>query len=964
MAIPLGPALTPCGPARDAAAVKRARERLMIEGALGPEVESAWPALAPIFAASPYLARLATRTPGRLERVLSQDPGSLRDALIAEAADCGDAATVAKGQSRLRGLKAECHLLTALADLGGVWDLSAVTGALSAFAGAAVESALRLSAREAVATGLAHPVERGAAGPIPGFFIIAMGKLGAGELNYSSDIDISIFYEPGKLPVAEGVEPSRLAARLVEVLSETLQAHTAEGYVFRVDLRLRPDPLSTPAAGPVAAALHYYQTVGQNWERAALIKARPLAGDLDAARAFLGELSPFIWRRHLDFAALADIHAIKRQIHVYKVDDRLLAPGANVKLGRGGIREVEFFVQTLQLIHGGRDPRLRSPATLEALETLRQAGRVSDGAAADLAAGYVELRRIEHRLQMVEDEQTHVIPEDPQARARVAALSGSRTLRGFDAAVSRLLTRVNRRYGELFPDEEPLSAELGSLVFTGVDDDPETLATLARMGFQNGAQTAATIRGWHHGRIRAMRLPRERELFTRLAPRLLEAAAATGAPDAAFARFGAFFEGLAASVQVQSLFLAHPELLALIVRVMAFAPRFARTLARRPAVLDSLFDGRPETDPAHAGEIAKEIAGEIAGAPDFEAAMDAARRLHAERVFRIGARVLSGATTAAGAGAAFADLAETLVAALAGVAYAEVTRTAGTMDSEVAVIALGSLGAREMNAASDLDLMTLYAAAPEAASSRAGLDPASFHARFTQRLIAALSALTPAGGLYEVDMQLRPSGAAGPVAVSFRAFQDYYAGEAETWELQALSRARVVWSSSPDFAAAAGRAIEAALRCPRDLHRLFHDVREMRELMEAERPAWGDWDLKLRTGGLVDLDFIAQGLQLRGAAAGGPLRTGTGEALLALAEADPKGCGDLAPLIEAWRLQSELLQVLRIALDDRVDPGGEPSGFQALLAEVGGAPRFAVLEKRLSRASHAVRQIFERTFES
>jgi glutamate-ammonia-ligase adenylyltransferase len=959
----LGAALVPCGPVSDKAAAQRIRARLAQDGALAPATAAAWDALAPAFAASPYLARLAVRDPKGLERLLAADPDIRRDDLTREAGACGEARSVAAGQARLRTLKAELHLLTALADLGGLWDLGQVTGALSAFAEAAVASALALAARQACEAGLMIAPPDASLGPAPGLFVIAMGKLGAGELNYSSDIDISIFYTPEALPVASEVEPARLAARLVEGLSEALQAGTAEGYVFRVDLRLRPDPLSTPAAGPVAAALHYYQTVGQNWERMALIKARPLAGDLAAAEAFLGELQPFIWRRHLDFSALADIHAIKRQIHVHKVDERLEAAGANVKLGRGGIREVEFFVQTLQLIHGGRDPGLRARATLSALEALRQAGRVSDAAASELASGYVALRRIEHRLQMIEDEQTHRIPEDKAARGPVAALCGARTVAAFDAATGRLLTRINRRYGELFPDEEPLSAAAGSLVFTGVEDDPETLATLARLGFRQGAQVAATIRGWHHGRIRAMRLARERELFTRLAPRLLEAAAVTGAPDAAFARFADFFEGLAASVQVQSLFLAHPELLVLVVRVMAFAPRFARTLARQPAVLDSLLDARVAADLAGGAEAAAEIAAVGEGPGAFEAAMDAARRVHAERVFRIGARVLNRTATAAAAGAAFADLAEALVSALARAAHAEVVRAVGPLEASSAVIALGSLGAREMNAASDLDLMTLYEAAPDATSRGEGLDAATFHARFTQRLIAALSALTPAGGLYKVDMQLRPSGTAGPVAVSLRAFETYYAGEAETWELQALSRARVVWASTPAFAARAAAALETALRRPRDPGQVARDVREMRALMEAERPAWGDWDLKLRPGGLVDLDFIAQGLELIGAASGGPLQPGTGAALACLAEARPDLAGDLAALSEAWTLETDLLQVLKIALDDGVDPKGEPRGLQALLCEAGGVRSFAALERRLNAAARRTRQTFLRLFD-
>ena len=378
--------------------------------------------------------------------------------------------------------------------------------------------------------------------------------------------------------------------RITQRLAEVLQARTGDGYVFRVDLRLRPDPASTPAALPVDEALDYYESVGQNWERAASIKARLAAGDGACGQAFLEALRPFIWRRNLDFAAISDIHSIKRQIQALRPEARLAAPGADLKLGPGGIREIEFFVQTQQLILGGRHPALRSPRTLDALAALAEAGHVTAETAADLAKSYQTLRALEHRIQMLEDEQTHRVPVREADRRRVAALYGYGDLRRFDAAVARTLKTVNRRYGELFAGEEPLSSRFGSRVFTGVEDDPPTLETLARMGFAAPALVAETVRAWHHGRISATHTERGRELFTRLAPRLLEAVAATGSPDKAFARFADFFSRLTVGVQVQSLFLAQPRLLELIVRVMAYAPGFARTLARRPATLDAMLD--------------------------------------------------------------------------------------------------------------------------------------------------------------------------------------------------------------------------------------------------------------------------------------------------------------------------------------------------------------------------------------
>ncbi len=950
--------LAPCGPVVDTKAAARALERLAPTAEHGGWIETlrqSWPSLAPIFAASPYLAGLATRVPDRLRRVLTDSPEARLEALLTAVGDLAGA-PAGEVEAGLRILKGELHLLTALADLGGVWDLEAVTGAISRFADAAVEGAIGVAAGEAVTAGKLTRLNQDATGPAPGIFCIAMGKHGAFELNYSSDIDISFFYEPDALPLAPGVEPAVFASRFVDRVADVLQRRTAEGYVFRVDLRLRPDPSSTPVAVSVPSAMHYYQTVGQNWERAAFIKARPVAGDLPRGRAFLKELEPFIWRRNLDFAAIADIHAIKRQIHIWKVDDRLTAKGADLKLGRGGIREVEFYVQTQQLILGGRQADLRSPRTLDALTALAGAGRISAAAEADMASAYRTLRRLEHRAQMLADDQTHRLPESDTDRKRIAALSGFEPLRGFDTAVGKVLRRVNRRYGDLFAGEEPLSSRFGSLIFTGVDDDEETLATLKRMGFTHGPAVSRTIRHWHHGHIAATRTERGREVFTRLAPRLLEASAATGAPDTAFARFADFFAGLNLGVQVQSMFLAQPRLLELVVRVMAFAPQFARTLAKRPEALDALLDPT-FFEPI---EAQADLPVRLAAARGFEAAMDEARRLHAEAAFRIGVQVLGGVASAEDAGRAFAGLADGLISGLSRAALNEVERIAGPFDGDVAVIALGKCGSREMTAKSDLDLMTLYRPAQQHGESAIkGWSAQTFYARFTQRLVAALSAPTATGELYKVDLQLRPSGTAGPVAVSLAAFESYYAGEAETWERLALCRARVVWASSPAFGDQAADAIERILRHPNDPSACARDVLDMRALMAAERPPHGYWDLKLGEGGMVDMEFCAQYLQLIGGAGGGPLRQNTDEALDALGNAEPSRKAMLEGVRRAWRLQQNLSQLLKIALDDHASPDDEPAAFKALLAKAGETRSFAALKTRLAASRRGAHAAFE-----
>ena len=943
--------LQPCGPVRDAEAAARLHERL-IEAADADgwraTLDAAWDALLPVFAASPYLAGLARRWPQRLRWTLDSDP----ETRLAEILAATDALIGAPDEIKapLRRLKAELHLLTALCDLGGVWDLDRVTGALSRFADAAARAALRITADDWRRRGRLASAPDDPRGPVPGLFVLAMGKGGAFELNYSSDIDLSLFYEPEVLETAlsEGVEMQGFVNRLAQGLTALLAERTADGYVFRVDLRLRPDPSSTPPVVAAPMALAYYESVGQNWERAAFIKARVCAGDAAEGAGFLKALVPYIWRRSLDYQAVLDIQSIKKQIHVHKTGEGLEAAGANLKLGRGGIREIEFYVQTQQLILGGRDRALRSPRTLEALDALAKAGHVAPEARDELHAAYVTLRALEHRAQMLADEQTHVLPVDPERRADVAALAGQGDLAAFDAGIERLLVRVNARYGELFEGGEDLSSPYGSLVFTGVENDPGTLETLARMGFSEPASVSDTIRSWHHGRIQATRTARGRELFTRLAPQLLTAVARTGAPDAAFRRFAVFFAGLSAGVQVQALFLNQPKLFELVVEVMAFAPRLARMLGRRPQALDGVLDARFLIELDSDSGIVAQMLAEAAAAADFEEAMNAVRRQHREQVFRIGMHTITGRAGPEEAGRANTDLAEACMRALAPAALKEAERMGGALAGAAAVVALGKAGSREMSAGSDLDLMTVYAAPPEAVSAGRGWSAETFYGRFTQRFIAALSAHTAEGGLYEVDMRLRPTGSKGPVSVRLETLRAYYAEEADTWEFMALTRARVVWASDEGFGAEVTAALGEALRRPRDATETAREVRAMRDLMERERAAKGFWDLKLSTGAQVDAEFVGQYRQLTAAAAGRPLTVSTLEAL----KDDPV-------LADSWRMHQQLSQLTACAFEDKNDPDQEPSGFQQRLAAAVGAPDFETLKARLIDLRLRARRAFD-----
>ncbi|MFZ4601608.1 MAG: bifunctional [glutamine synthetase] adenylyltransferase/[glutamine synthetase]-adenylyl-L-tyrosine phosphorylase [Caulobacterales bacterium] len=906
---------------------------------------------------APYLLRAVEQRSDLALAIAARGPAAVVADAIHDARAAAEGGDFEQTMARLRRAKTALHLGCAAADLSGVWTLQDVTAGLSDFADAALDSALVASAALMRARGELAEVEPGdPRGPVPGLILLAMGKHGARELNYSSDVDVTVFYDPAALPVPPGREAQRTAVRIAQLLVRAMEEVTVDGYVFRTDLRLRPDPGATPIAVSLPAAEIYYQSVGQNWERAAFIKARPCAGDVAAGWVFLQSLAPFIWRRHLDYAAIADIQSIKRQIRATKGGVELDEPAFDVKLGRGGIRDVELFAQTQQLILGGRDRSLRVSTTKGALDALVAAGHVASAERDALWAAYVFFRGVEHRVQMLADEQTHKVPARLADRARVAALCGYADPAAFDAALVATRRTVAAIDARLFADAPTLADPMGSLVFTGVEDDPDTLRTLSGLGFTAPERVCAAIRAWHHGRIRAMRAARARELLTILTPGLLRAAADTGEPDVAFERFGDFFAALPAGVQTLSLFHAHPRLLSEAIALMTIARSIGDLLARQPALLDAMAEAafqRPlAEDPPGAQGAA--IAAAVGATHGFEAALNAVRRAQREAAFRIDVQVLAGKADADAAGAAHADLAEACVAALAEVAEAETIRRFGAPPGRWSVLALGKFGGRELAHGSDLDLMLVYDA-PDATQA------ADYYARLTQRLITALSAPTEEGGLYEVDMQLRPSGRKGPVAVALSSFARYYRDEAWTWEILALTRVRATAGD-----AALGAEIEALTRdiilSPRDRVATFADVAAMRARMDKDRPGKAPWDLKLAKGGFVDVEFIAQAHQIVAGARGpAALDPNTGRALARLGAAGVLTQPDAEALVSAWALYGRLQHWIRIvAPDGPFDPQAISGSLRARLAACGGAASLEDLARQSTDRQAVVRAIFER----
>jgi len=912
---------------------------------------------------SPYLRELAVSDVGRLNAILTSSPETRIEDIL-ERTKALRAETEADLMRDLRLLKQDLALTLGLADIGGAINLDGVTAGLSLFADASLDAAIRFCITDLSNKGKFAPVDPENPGKDSGLVVLAMGKHGALELNYSSDIDLIILYDPQKAPMAGSAEAPVEFVRLTRRLVKIMQDRTADGYVFRTDLRLRPDPGATPLAMSVPAALSYYEALGQNWERAALIKARPCAADLEAGTDFLREIVPFVWRKYLDFAAIADVQSIKRQIHLHKGHGAIAVAGHNVKLGRGGIREVEFFVQTQQLIAGGRNPDLRGRRTLDMLAKLTEANWIKEDARDELTEAYSFLRAVEHRIQMLNDEQTQLLPKEGEGLNRIAWLMGFDTLEGFEAAFLKQLQTVQGHYADLFEDEPALSSELGNLVFTGDDHDPDTLETLSRLGFKQPADAASIVKSWHFGRYPAVRSTKARERLTELHPVLIKALADTDNADVALRAFDNFLTKLPAGVQLFALLRSNPQLLHLLATVMGAAPRLAETVSRRVHVLDSVLDpaffgAMPSVDEFRVG-----LDRTLAQARFYEEALDRARIFAQEQQFLIGLRLLSDTLSADKVGFAMARLAEVVVDRLLPRVIDHVAETHGRIEGgEIAVLAMGKLGGREMTASSDLDLILLYEP-PEGATQSDGQRPmavSQYYTRLTQRLVTALSAPTAEGSLYEVDFRLRPSGNAGPLATHLNGFVAYQKSEAWTWEHMALTRARVIASTSDAFKGKINAHLSETLAQKRERTKLADDVRTMRARIEKEKGTKDIWELKQVAGGLVDIEFIAQFLQLAHATDDADIfAQGTEQALSKLRAANVLAPDDADLLNNSLLLYQRLTQVLRMVLSGKFVAGEAPRGVLDLLIKAGGAPDFRRLELDLAETQTSVRAAFER----
>lgn len=883
-------------------------------------------ALARAEAWSPFLRGQMRRFPDLGDRLSA---GDLDGALAASALQPVDGADVPRA---LRVARGRLALTLAIGDLAGLLTLESVTGALSRFADTALDAAI------AAAFDTLAPAEAPR-----GLAVLALGKHGGRELNYSSDIDPIFLFDPETLPKRTRDEPAEAAVRLVSKIVEILQRRDGDGYVFRVDLRLRPNPEVTPIAIPVDAAISYYESSALAWERAAFIRARACAGEFALGQGFLETIKPFVWRRSLDFGAIREIRAMSQRIRGAHASGQAFGPGYDLKRGRGGIREVEFFAQIHQMIHGGRDPALRAPATLDALTSLAAIGRIPEEDAAALARAYRIHRTIEHRLQMVEDQQTHSLPRGADALNGVARLHG---LEDGDALLALLR-----------PEVEAVGA-----IYDGLDDGREDALPLAEealeaaldaAGFRETAAAAQRIAQWRGGSLRALRTPAAHEALEAVLPGLVSALGASSDPMTALNRLDSLIERLPSAINLFRLLEARPPLLKLLTDILAHAPTLAQDLSRRASLLDGLIDATALDLPGSVDEILARLVAEDGAATEDR--LDAVRRVVGELRFALGTQIVVGASDPVDVAAGYARVAEAAIVAVADAIGEEFRKTHGRVpDSEFVILALGRMGGGELTHASDLDLIYLftgdYAAESDGAKS---LGAVLYYNRLAQRVSAGLSVPTAAGPLYEIDTRLRPSGAQGPLVVSLDAFERYQREDAWTWEHMALCRARPVYGS-PEARTAVQAVLDAELARPRDPATLRADAVKMRGDMARHKPPKGPLDVKLCEGGLVDLEFAVHVTQLLHGAGFDP-HLGRAIALLVGQGLVP------AAMAEAQRFLTRVLVTIRLMAPDGEIP---PEPTRPLVARACGQANWPALLAELQRVRQEVGAFWTATKET
>ena len=871
---------------------------------------------------SPFLAQLVGRQPDLVALIKNGDFDAALASALAVQVESDIGAT-------LRQQRQGVALVTAIADLSNTWDLTKVTRVLSDFADVTLDVA--------IATAFA---ERLPGKPVRGFVVIGLGKHGGQELNYSSDIDPIFLYDPATLPHRDREDVADSAVRIGRRVIELLSARDEHGYVFRVDMRLRPSPEVTPITIPVEAAISYYESSALAWEQAAFIRSRVAAGDTELGEYFLRNIQPFIWRRSLDFGQLANIRQMSGQIRDHYHQGQLLGPGYDLKRGRGGIRECEFFAQAHQLIHGGRDPALRIRDTRTALALLAEHGRIGQDEADVLTEAYTHLRTIEHRLQMVNDRQTHSLPEDAEELDRVARLHGLDDGAALIAMLEQRVVRVGAIYDGLAGEEE------GTGDRRLADEGLPLHEQLEAMGYADAPAVVTRLLRWRSGQFRAIRSSSAREAFECVLPKIMEALAHAPDPDRALSRFDNLLEKLPSAINFFHLLDARPGLLKLLADVLSYAPTLAAALAQRSELLEGLIDSTALDLPAGLDALAAELDSRISD-QDYERLLDTVRVFVGEKRFAFGVQLVEGRQDPLDVSLAYSQLAEVAVRRLTAATISEFEAAHGKVPgSELVILAYGRLGGQALTHASDLDIVLLFTGESGAESDgRRPLGGTQYFNRLAQRVVGALSIQTGTGALYEVDTRLRPSGTQGMLCVTLESFAKYQRDEAWAWEHMALTRARVVYGP----AAGVEAIVAEILALPRDTATLRKDIVAMRADMAEHKQPKGALDVKLCPGGLVDAEFCIHAMQLEHQQAFNPQ--------LAIAIDELMSTGLLPPAFgNAQALLTRLLVLFRLVAPDGETP---PEPAQILVADALGFDGWKSLRAAVTDAKATILAVWQ-----
>ena len=735
---------------------------------------------------------------------------------------------------KLRVAKRRAALWIALNDLADTWSLEVVTKNLSEFADKAINLSWRASFLKELKKGKFPKQYDGDPNKV-GFFILAMGKLGAFELNYSSDIDLICFFDEEVFHPEEFQDVRRIFINATKNMYRILSENGTDGYVFRTDLRLRPDPSVTPVCMGVDAAERYYASLGRTWERAAFIKARVCSGDHSAGIKFLKNMEPFIWRKYLDYAAISDAHDIRLRIrdHYKTKKGDITLPKHNMKLGRGGIRDIEFFTQTHQIIFGGRDKSIRSRATITSLRAVANKKWLPKVLVKDLIENYRFHRTIEHRLQMVNDAQTHELPNSDQGFARLACLMGEDKSDLQKQLVDRLSKTNSAIEGFFEPQNADQNIQSPSLAEEFKDQ----------------------LKKWES--FPALRTRRAISIFERIKPMMLEKINSAARPQETLKAFGNFLSKLPAGIQIFSLFENNKQILDLLIDILGTSGVLSEYLVKNTDVLDSVI--APEFWKIWPSRkfLSSELEVMLENEMDYEAKLDLARRWCKEWQFRIGVHYLRSQISAISAGSQYAELAEITLSIIWKEVLFEFAKKFGPEPGNgAAVISMGSLGSGMLHANSDLDLIIIYDAdGNDQSEGERSLSARQYYSRLTKAFITAISAPMSEGRLYEIDMRLRPSGFQGPVATSWSSYQNYQKNEAWVWEHLALTRARAVAGKGILFNEF--EAFRSSLLKSYNRKNIFSELVNMRRRIFQAKPL-NPWDAKIGPGRLQDIDLLSQ----------------------------------------------------------------------------------------------------------